>query len=400
MFKESVIFVFYFIVLICNNLKSQEIVIESNFEGGNAELIESDYENNTLFIEPELKNTDTQRIWFYFKARGLKTDTLFTLRIKYERALYTPDELVYSYDNKNWHRLRGYDHLKYKQYSTSFNMPVVYFATGYPYLYTDLMQYLHGISPNPNLNIVTLTISEEGRPVPILRITDKNTPDQQKDLVWLIARQHAFEVPASHLIEGLIDFAVSEDSLAQVLRQKAIVYIVPMVDVDNVVTGGTGKNQKPVDINRDWHTRSESHWNAIAELRNLIEKTALLNSFKIFIDFHSPYPVRQQNPYYFNIYGENSKSKRLETFFDIYKSFAGYRPKEYTDSTWTKNVADEFIDNNDCIKYGTPCHFSMQFSFTYEQTWHILPNGHRYSIADLKDAGKYFGKALGVYMSK
>jgi hypothetical protein len=84
------------------------------------------------------------------------------------------------------------------------------------------------------------------------------------------------------------------------LLKLADLVVVPIVDVDNVVVGGAGKDQEPVDFNRDWCplgqvARNETgalcqHWNAIkdsiAAIRNAMSSGRYDNL--IFVDSHSP----------------------------------------------------------------------------------------------------------------
>eukprot|EP00035_Acanthoeca_spectabilis_P018415 m.391261 g.391261 ORF g.391261 m.391261 type:complete len:144 (+) comp16759_c3_seq11:880-1311(+) len=72
------------------------------------------------------------------------------------------------------------------------------------------------------------------------------------------------------------------------------------MDVDNVVVGGAGKDQEPVDFNRDWCTlgqiaRNETgaqcqHWNAIRAANVRIQNAMASGRYHtlIFVDAHSP----------------------------------------------------------------------------------------------------------------
>ena len=71
------------------------------------------------------------------------------------------------------------------------------------------------------------------------------------------------------------------------------------MDVDQAYNGGSGKDQTPVDFNRDWHSLSnQSHWNAVNAAKSLIDSTAQLNNFSVFVDSHSP-PQGGQSLFYY-----------------------------------------------------------------------------------------------------
>uniref|UniRef100_A0A3B4ZUN1 ATP/GTP binding protein like 4 n=1 Tax=Stegastes partitus TaxID=144197 RepID=A0A3B4ZUN1_9TELE len=61
--------------------------------------------------------------------------------------------------------------------------------------------------------------------------------DREKKLVFLTARVHPGESPASFVCQGVIDFLVSQHPVAQVLRDHVIFKIVPMLNPDGVYLG-------------------------------------------------------------------------------------------------------------------------------------------------------------------
>ena len=116
--------------------------------------------------------------------------------------------------------------------------------------------------------------------------------------MWFQARQHAWESGASWVADGVARFAAGAEGAA--LRAVADVVVVPVMDVDNVLIGGAGKDQLPVDFNRDWGPptkicRNETealcqHWNAIKAVVRVLD-TAMrsgLYDALVFVDSHSP----------------------------------------------------------------------------------------------------------------
>lgn len=58
-----------------------------------------------------------------------------------------------------------------------------------------------------------------------------------RNVVFISGRVHPGETPASHVVHGLLDFLLSSDPRAAVLRKLATWVIVPMLNPDGVSAG-------------------------------------------------------------------------------------------------------------------------------------------------------------------
>jgi hypothetical protein len=76
--------------------------------------------------------------------------------------------------------------------------------------------------------------------------------DDGKKVVWLQARQHAWEAGTSQVLEGALRFITSEDPKAAELRRRVIFKFTPMVDPDGCAGGGVRFNANGYDVNRHW----------------------------------------------------------------------------------------------------------------------------------------------------
>jgi predicted deacylase len=118
--------------------------------------------------------------------------------------------------------------------------------------------------------------------VPVVRLGALSRP---RHGVWVIARQHAGETPASFVVEGLLEWAAGDDPRAETLRAQAALHIVPLVDVDGVFDGRYGKDRGPVDFNRDW-CDAPAH----PQVAALIEEAAAwaaAHPYDLLIDLHA-----------------------------------------------------------------------------------------------------------------
>ncbi|KAF6721411.1 Cytosolic carboxypeptidase 6 [Oryzias melastigma] len=82
------------------------------------------------------------------------------------------------------------------------------------------------------------------------------SPDKEKKLVFLTARVHPGESPASFICQGVIDFLVSQHPVAQILRDHVIFKIVPMLNPDGVYLGNYRCSLMGFDLNRHWQDPS------------------------------------------------------------------------------------------------------------------------------------------------
>jgi hypothetical protein len=92
----------------------------------------------------------------------------------------------------------------------------------------------------------------EGRPMRLLTVTNPKTPAASKKVVWLMARQHAWESGTSWVAEGALKFLLSSGERAARIRDGHIFKIIPMADPDGVARGGVRFNSHGYDLNRNW----------------------------------------------------------------------------------------------------------------------------------------------------
>jgi hypothetical protein len=189
----------------------------------------------------------------------------------------------YSYDNVNWSEFPAPSG---NVHSITFTEEEVWIAHSIPYL-TSHEQALIDDVQGPFVQTSMLAMSEGGNPVRRLAISAPNgLPDKYN--IWFVARQHAWEASGSWVADGLARWLVSSDPLAFELRAKAVLNLVTIMDPDNVILGGSGKDQDPIDLNRDW--RAAPHWNVIRNVISAIDSVATAESYDLFFDSHCQGP--------------------------------------------------------------------------------------------------------------
>jgi hypothetical protein len=381
--------IIYFLLLFPSFIFSQ-ISVDTSFEGANAHVISINNSTNTLKFESVKRRGDIHNVVFYFKVSGIDTTRQFKLQIKYTQQYYLPELLAYSYDNLTWYRINGIFTSDSKEYTNTYIRKTVYFSHSYPYTYSKLLELADSLNGNQYTQISNISVSELGRQVKLFRITDSGVRDSSKQLIWIIGRNHAMEHHSNYVLEGLINFLLSSDANAARLRTQAIIYIVPVMDVDMAALGGTGKDQNPVDFNRDWD--SPSYWNAIKDVKTKILQTSALNRLRIFIDSHNPFPSSADSSsrlFFYSLYSDGNKSNNLNLFRAFLFQNGGYywaRQPMYptsgqTSSRWVDSVFN-YID----------------FSTSLETGWVNRPDGNPWTLYFYRKNGEIMGKGLSDYI--
>lgn len=72
----------------------------------------------------------------------------------------------------------------------------------------------------------------------------------QKKAIVITSRVHPGEPQASYMLQGFIDFLLSDE--AKELRENFVFRIVPMLNIDGVIYGNYRCSLLGVDLNRKW----------------------------------------------------------------------------------------------------------------------------------------------------
>ena len=68
----------------------------------------------------------------------------------------------------------------------------------------------------------------------------------------ITARVHPGESNASFIVEGILQFLVSDDEDAKYLRNNFVFKIIPMLNPDGVIIGNNRTSLSGYDLNRQW----------------------------------------------------------------------------------------------------------------------------------------------------
>jgi murein tripeptide amidase MpaA len=229
------------------------ISITSDFDSGNIEILGIDGDTADLAIRPDKDSAFYQ--WFHFRVAGGRGRAL-DLRITNCKGSAYPDgwpnyRARFSNDRQDW-----------RQAETSYadgvltirhtaEADAVWFAYFAPYSMERHHDLVARIAGQPGVTLLELGRTLDGQPIDCLEMGSGPKP------VWLYARQHPGESMAEWWMEGALDLLTDPaDPVAQTLREKTTLHIVPNMNPDGSRRGHLRTNAAGVNLNREWHAPS------------------------------------------------------------------------------------------------------------------------------------------------
>ena len=282
-----------------------ELQFDGNFESGNiggvTRVNEAEFD---LSIRPDTNNPRF-RLWFYFRVRNARAGqrVLFNVvNLCKTRSLYR-DGMAPCFRTSfspKWERLpsKGVYYYRCPAHGHSYIMSFVYvfersdaeyyFSYCFPYTYTELQRYLYRIERRqlPYVQREQVARTLQHRRLDMLTITNPDAGPKVAT-VFVTARVHPGETPASFACQGLIDWLISDEPTASRLRDRAVVKVVPMLNPDGVFLGNYRCSYIGVDLNREWQAPGPLAPELVA-VKGLLEDAASSDPpLAIFIDIHS-----------------------------------------------------------------------------------------------------------------
>ncbi|XP_010136268.1 PREDICTED: cytosolic carboxypeptidase 4, partial [Buceros rhinoceros silvestris] len=304
----------------------------SKFESGNLrkaiQVREFEYD---LIMNADV-NSNQHHQWFYFEVRDMKLAVPYRFNIinceKFNSQFnYGMQPVLYSVKEALQGRPRwlraGHDICYYKNhyrssaaagggmrgkfyYTLTFSIKfphkddVCYLAYHYPYTYSAMMSHLDTLEQNRNPKKVywrqqTLCQTLGGNQCPLLTVTSVPESKTRDDLeqfcnrpyVFLMARVHPGETNASWVMKGTLEFLVSSDPIADLLRKCFIFKIVPMLNPDGVINGNHRCSLSGDDLNRQWLTPSSQLHPTIYHAKGLLYYLRSIGRAPlVFCDYH------------------------------------------------------------------------------------------------------------------
>ncbi|MFH5804068.1 M14 family zinc carboxypeptidase [Alienimonas sp. DA493] len=277
------------------------MAVDADFEGASVRVLAVDQENREIRFMPGGDPARGWPCWWSFRLTGLTPGEPVALRLRGSDATVgnakplsaswaTPTRATVSHDGDTWlHTAPGRREDGETVYTVTPEGTSLHAAWGPPYTPSDANRFVQRMADgSPHATATVLCESDEGRPVPMLHVREGDRPDDERFGVWVQARQHAWESGSSWVAQGFGEWLLSDAEEAVWLRRHAEVFLVPVMDVDNVATGNGGKNALPHDHNRDWS--DAPRWKEVIHARRKIAGLIAEGRMDVFLDLHNPAP--------------------------------------------------------------------------------------------------------------
>jgi len=288
---------------------------------------------------------------------------------------------VYSYDQKHWLRIMD---VKYDEaektfiFRKEFAKDKVWVAYAHPYLFKDLNNLIIAIEENKYVQVDYYGKTSQGNFIPKIEIKDREAKGEKKT-AFIQALQHPGEDAGAYLIEGMIQYLLSADSMTSVILKDIVFVFVPMVNPDGCYVGNTRYSSLMGDLNNQWSTGDieEEIEPEVKATQLLIKQLIDEDQLGLFIDIH----CHGQKPGKNVIISRDDRVKPLSVVINDYWKIH-YRTSGFN------NSASSFVTK----KYNIP-------AFTLELSQSYADNTKKYlTIYDYKRYGEDLAKAIHQYL--
>ena len=245
--------------------------VSTDFEGGSAKIIEVDSQTNTIRIAPGGDANRGWVCWWSVRIDNTVPGQTLTLELNAsDQPTRNSGKLQknplaagwsmaarasISHDGRSWqHSAPGVREGNRIRYQVVPEGTSLWIAWGPPFTPKDTTElFASAAAKIPGASQFEVAHTRENRPVMGLRVSaGEDEPNSKRPAVWIQARQHAWESGSSWVARGLVEWLMTREGAARWLAEHAELVVVPIMDVDNVVTGNGGKEENPRDHNRDW----------------------------------------------------------------------------------------------------------------------------------------------------
>lgn len=373
----------------CDHLK-----FESRFESGNLrKVIQVGPREYELILMNDINQILQHFLWYYFEVSNVEQDVPYTFKIvnciksksmvstgmqpcvfsvgeakngRYgwvrcgTNLVYYRNAYLRPHVNPNVQKRQTERVFNTSSFTVSFRHrgDVCYIAYHYPYTFTSLRANLSrwqklmstrnkstSTSPGILYRKDILTYELGGNAVHLLTITAAGTPSElaRRDVIVLSSRVHPGESNSSWMMQGTIDYLLSDHPVAEQARDLYVFKIVPMLNADGVVNGSSRCSLAGQDLNRQWLTPSAALHPSVYHLKSLLLYLCSVGKAPlVYCDYHGH--SRKMNVF---VYGNNPVLSWRKEDRSIGHDFEFYTLPEILEDT-----AAGF-----CLKY---CSFQIQ----------------------------------------
>lgn len=382
------------------------IRFNKNFEGASLGKIEAiSTERFKCWVEGQYdeRGHNRQASWFYFRVDGAKgreltitlTDFVGEYNDKPGACPMGPDIVpVFSDDGRQW---KHFEDAQVKWDETKKEVTLTFVPAGEsiwiahipPYTPANLQRLLDDLKGAARARVEVIGKTVQGRDLHLITVTDPEVSDAGKKVVWLQARQHAWEAGTSYVMEGALRFITSDDAAARELCRKVIFKFTPMVDVDGCAGGKVRFNANGFDVNRHWTQVDLRHKEFLEKMPEIwYTKKAIVSAGRIdlLLNLHNT----ETNEYIDTMADDAAVLKPMQRVYDLLVERSSFDPSSKL--VTHKTPAD--TTNSLFIEHQIPVMLMEQRIGTSKKL------GHRPTVADRLEFGKQLIQAMGTAVTE
>lgn len=383
-----------------------DVLISTDFSsgGGTASPIQS--EPLTLHVTPHNEGqVGWSQVWWYFRLDGLTPgkDVILQIDQNPPKSAGISPQIFFSYDQNVWGltntgNLAEIGGKSFFVYRHKVRGNKVWFAYDLPYPPEQIeTQLVPELNQHPDVTVFELCKTQKNRSVKAFRVNAEKTGRDKKYGIWLQARAHAFESGGSWVVHELLQWILSGDPDAVKLRECSLITIIPIIDVDGVAEGRTGKNQLPYDHNRGWEVEP-AYWPEIREIKSMLSELAEQNMLDVFVDFHGPGQL--SHPYFIVPFSNDlpyeKQRRNRHAFFEVLKAKALTDEEKQTQSMTRFHFSPRLFDSTD-VSSSSKWVTRKTNEHTVALTLEVNMNTPLSTRAGYRAEAIAFGKALSAY---
>lgn len=207
--------------------------------------------------------------------------------------------------------------------------------------------------------------------------------------VVFTARVHPGETVASWMVQGVLEFLLSDDKVAEYLRNNFVFKIVPMMNPDGVIQGNYRASLAGCDLNRRYMAPSKLLHPTIFHVKQLVKQFAKACPLFLYCDFHGH--SKSKNVF---MYGNTSEESPEQ-----YRVFPYIMSKVCSDFSFENSRFVVQKSKMSTARVVMWKELGISSVYTIEASFFGSLNRKevQFSAKDLMEIGKSVCQALGVY---
>ena len=276
----------------------------------------------------------------------------------------------------------------------------VFFAVAPPYSYEHLVKSLdfyETLVPSDclfyrevlaksldNRNVEILTISSkknfvserEEKVVGAYPTNSPRSPRSLKPIVFISARVHPGETPASYMLDSIIQGLLSKDPRGQSLRHNFVFKIVPMLNPDGVSRGHFRVDQNGINLNRCYAYPSILDHPSIYAVKAYIE-LVIPSQICFYIDLHAH--GSKKSCFVFGNYlslPQQSDNELFAKLLEINSQFFDYTESDFNEKNMTAKDPKDHHSKEGSGRVAFYKSIGLTHSYTVESSYYIPRSLH------------------------